>query len=203
MDNRGVTEWDLQAELQARWVQGGCLIGDERLMLVGREVMTNWARNDSGAQWNRPSTDFIALDSLGHLVVIEVKPRISTMSQAVRAAAQVTAMALTLGTSVSWNHVQSSYCSLGVGRERGFAEAWRSYAGRPALSEGHDFTPVRRVLASPAIKEQWTLALELADAMPTDLVNRLPPSQHRLRKRLAEAASLQVAMAPIELLVTG
>lgn len=101
-----MTEWELQVRLEESWSHGGIPLGTETLLLVGREVMTDWSRNDSRKVWNKPSVDFLALDRRGRLVVIELKNRIDSRTQALRAALQVTAMALALAATVSWERLE-------------------------------------------------------------------------------------------------
>lgn len=199
-----MTEWEHQDELEARWVREGVALDGETLLLVGREVMTNWARNDAHVQWNKPSADFIALDREGRLVVIELKTKITTPMEAARAACQVTAMALALGGSVTWPRLESAYAELNGGAIGGdLSTAWRGFVGRAALLAVTDYSPVRRILAAARIGPRaWGVWLEYEQATPAELLELLPVTDRKLRGRLAAAPS-DVRVAPIEWLITA
>lgn len=91
-----MNEWQLQEVLRSRWLTEGVVINDEPHFLAGWEVMTNWQRNDSHGRFNLPSADFVLLDKQGRLVVMELKMKIRSPGDSLRALCQVTHMAVRL-----------------------------------------------------------------------------------------------------------
>jgi hypothetical protein len=166
-----VNEWQLQLRLESLWARDGVPAGSDSLLLVGREVMTDWRRNDARRAWNKPSVDFVTLDRQGRLVMIEVKNRINTRRQALDASLQITAMALSLAASVTWHVLDGAYGELLADREQGSVNsAWLAQvAGQPA-NDGHVFTPVRRILAAPTLGTADLFTGELGDVTPTQLL---------------------------------
>ena len=75
-----MTEHDLQRVLTATWGGGEGLVLDneERLLLVGWEVMTDYRINDAAAGFGLPAADFVFLDRGGVLVVAELKLSVRT-----------------------------------------------------------------------------------------------------------------------------
>lgn len=73
----------------------------------------------SQVAWNKPSVGFLAIDSQGRLVAIELKNRLDTRRQALLATVQVTAMALALGSTVSWARLEETRRRLSGGSSRG------------------------------------------------------------------------------------
>jgi hypothetical protein len=94
-----MNEWQLQAVLRARWLTGGVVINDEPHFLAGWEVMTNWQRNDAHGRFDLPSADFVLLDKQGRLVVLELKMRVRSPGDCLRALCQVTSSAVRLAES--------------------------------------------------------------------------------------------------------
>lgn len=191
-----VTEWELQAKLEQRWTRAGVPLAAETLLLVGREVMTDWKQNDSRVVWNKPSVDFLAIDNQGRLVAIELKNRLDTRRAALLAAVQVTAMALGLGSTVSWAKLEETRYRLSGGNdEAGLAHAWSSTFGPSTCPPGHDFWPIRRLLAARSTRAREAAVQEFGNAAPDELVELavLAGAQHladRLRKRLNSPAPL-------------
>jgi hypothetical protein len=191
-----VTEWELQTRLEQRWMSTGVPLAAETLLLVGREVMTDWKQNDSQGAWNKPSVDFVAIDSQGRLVAIEIKNRLDTRRQALLATVQVTAMALALGSTVSWAKLEETRHRLAGGSSKGdLAEAWSSTFGASDRPSRHDFRPIRRLLAATSDRAREAAAQEFGSATPDELVELadLDGAQHladRLRRRLNNPSPL-------------
>lgn len=96
-----MTEWQLQHALTNHWATSGVKHGDERLMLVAWEVMfPSWKINDAGHEWNEPSIDFIAIDTAGRLVAIELKTVVRGVKPAWAVLCQVTHRAICAGRTV-------------------------------------------------------------------------------------------------------
>jgi hypothetical protein len=92
-----MTEWELQLALTPRWVRDGVFINGERLLVVGWEVMSpSWQMNEASKYWSEPSIDFLAADSTGHLVAIELKRKVPGVRPAWRVLCQVTHRAVCL-----------------------------------------------------------------------------------------------------------
>jgi hypothetical protein len=195
-----VTEWELQVRLEQLWAQDGIRLGGETLLLAGREVMTDWAKNDSRKAWNKPSVDFVALDRQGRLVVIELKNRIDTRRQAFESVLQVTAMALTLGQSVSWESLERTHGRLLDGTLGGdLSSAWQATYANPVPAAGHSFAPVRRVLAATSLRAAALIAGELGSATAAELVTlSANTGSARLINRLEKRLGEQTPLMPLE-----
>jgi hypothetical protein len=91
-----VTEHHLQAELARLWAGEGIPGGpSERIMLLGWEVMLpSWRINDARLHWSEPSADFLGIDRLGHLVIVELKVNLRGVKPVLDVASQLTAAAL-------------------------------------------------------------------------------------------------------------
>ncbi len=96
-----MTEWQLQDALTKPWSTNGVQHGDERLMLVAWEVMfPSWKINDAHHKFNEPSIDFIAIDTVGRLVAIELKLVISGAKPAWAVLCQVSHRAVLIERTV-------------------------------------------------------------------------------------------------------
>lgn len=177
-------------------MSAGVPLAAETLLLVGREVMTDWERNDSRVAWNNPSVDFLAIDSQGRLVAIELKNRLDTRRQVLLAAVQVTAMALALGSTVSWAKLEETRHRLYQGSSQGdLSQACGFTFGASTRPPGHDFRPIRRLLAATSDRARESAANEFGSSDPGELVElaELAGAQRladRLRSRLNDPAPL-------------
>lgn len=200
-----MTEWELQARLEEAWSRAGIRLRAETLLLVGREVMTDWAQNDAQASWNKPSIDFLALDDHGRLVVIELKNRLDTRRQALAAAVQVTSMALALAPTASWaNLEQVRRRLLGGLLEGDLADAWTSTFATPTPGDGHGFVPVRRLLAARSLRAADAAAQEFGNAEPAALVALADGLKGgRLANRLRTRLDKPTLLLPLEFLAVG
>lgn len=197
-----MTEWELQACLEEAWSRTGVRLGAETLLLAGREVMTDWTRNDSRVSWNKPSIDFVALDGRGRLVAIELKNRLDTRGQTIAAAVQATSMALALAPTASWNNLERTRRRLLSGRLEGdLATAWTSTFGTPLPGTGNGFGPVRRLLVARSVRAAEVAGHEFGSAGPAELValaERLGGG--RLANRLRLWLDEPITLLPLEFL---
>jgi len=104
-----MNEWQLQELLRARWLTEGIVIHEEPLFLAGWEVMTNWQRNDAHGRFNLPSADFVLLDKQGRLVVLELKMRVRSPGDCLRALCQVTSSAVGLPESFTLGKLAEAF----------------------------------------------------------------------------------------------
>jgi hypothetical protein len=163
------TEWVLQEELTSAWyVSGGLDTGGERFFLAGWEVMDNWRVNDAHRHWNRPSIDFLFVDSTGQLVAGELKRVIAAPRECWSALCQVTHRAHLLASSFTLEGLESVYARCRSGEHgRGkqatptrVAEAWSRYFGQDALNIRLGVGPVRRVVLAFEFGPNWADILE-------------------------------------------
>lgn len=112
-----VTEHHLQVELTRLWAREGIPAGtSDRIMLLGWEVMLpSWRINDASLHWSEPSADFIGIDRLGHLVIVELKLNLRGFKPVLDAANQLTAAALLCERSAKQEGVLAMLAALSRG----------------------------------------------------------------------------------------
>lgn len=194
----GPTEHDAQVQLAGLWGRGAFTLGGHQMCLLGWEMMPpDWEVNDSRAIWNRPSIDFLAVNSDGELAAIELKMRPGGPVSQARSCAQVTALALALSASATSDKVQRAYLAArgGVLGRQGLGASddafdHASAALGVAVGPGVLSRPVRRIVAvvrqgSRPYQEVWTdtdIDSVLAQSVATNSL--------RMRRRLQAARSL-------------
>ena len=166
-----MNEWQLQQRLQHEWASGGPVLHGERLLLVAREIMTDWDTNDAAVRWNLPPVDFVLLDAQGRLVVLELKMRIRSRRESALALCQVTHMASEFCGAFSLDLLNMAYrrdLDKGAGAEaaKSLKQAHTAFFD---LSQPVTFTPngARRVVAATAFSEAW--ASEVANFTADDV----------------------------------
>ncbi|GCD88522.1 hypothetical protein [Nocardioides sp. LS1] len=209
-----MTEWSLQKLLEKQWASTGLILSSERLLLVAREVMTDWGVNDAATRWNLPSVDFLLLDERGHLVALELKLRIRSRRECVLALCQVTHMANRLAETLNGDRLNDAYrrhlTSVGVHSGASLEEAHAAFFGRRS-SIAVRADGFRRVVAATHISDRWedevaaftgpdldTVKARLASAFAVDSRSNRP--MRRFRDEVI--APLQVAPR-VETLVIG
>jgi hypothetical protein len=157
-----MTEWTLQKRLTGIWARQGVTVGEERLYLAAWEVMTDWRINDAARHWARPSIDFVCLDSVGRLVLIELKLALGTPRQAWSALCQVTHRAVALGRSYTPEALGAAHraCWSGVhGRvsDHEVESVWTDHARFFGFEAPDQLVgrPVRRVVAAATFGAAW------------------------------------------------
>lgn len=210
-------EWSLQKALTRTWAPHGVKVGGECLYLAAWEVMTDWRINDASRHWDRPSIDFVCLDSVGRLVLIELKIAVTTPRQAWSALCQVTHRAVELARSYTPDVLDGAHRAcrsgehgrmskqavepVGTGHARFFA------LNAPVELPGR---PVRRVVAATTFGRAWTKVLDEftteGHAQVGEHLRRCystgSPANRELARFLAlEAAQLDVTGPVLSLLV--
>ena len=199
-----VTEWELQACLEQQWLRSGVQLGAETLLLVGREVMTDWEQNDARVAWNKPSVDFLALDDNGRLVAIELKNTLNTRRQILLAAVQVTAMALALGSTASWARLEEAHHRLPGGNRPRLGRAWDVMFPESPRPTGHGFSPLRRLLVARSTRAGEKATHEFGSAAPDELVGLAERAgAQRLAVRLRGQLNDPIPLLPLEFLAVG
>jgi hypothetical protein len=161
-----MNEFRLQKALTSIWAAQGLTVGGERLYLAAWEVMTDWRINDAARHWNRPSVDFVCLDSAGRLVLIELKRTVSTPRQAWSVLCQVN-RAVELARSYTPLALDDAHRACRSGRHGRVAE----HAVEPVVSAHARFfglevrsqlsgRPVRRAVAATMFGRAWPVVLD-------------------------------------------
>lgn len=173
----GMNEWQLQEVLRSRWLTDGVVINDEPHLLAGWEVMTNWERNDAHGRFNLPSADFVLLNRRGRLVVLELKMRIRSPGECLRALCQVTHMAVQLAETFTLDKLAKLSVEC-----RGDASTSSKSDPVELLREAHQkffslsapaplvATEVRRTVAACEFGLQWASTLEFFTDSSDDLL---------------------------------
>ena len=156
-----VTEHHLQAELARRWAMEGIPGGPcERTMLLGWEVMLpSWRINDARLHWNEPSADFVGIDCLGHLVIIELKVDLRGVKRVLDAASQLTAAALLCERSAKQDGVRSMLAALSLGHNDRGIRIEQPESMTELLARHQRFFHLRHPLESIATGTQRVLAV--------------------------------------------
>jgi hypothetical protein len=176
--------------LRSGWLTEGVVINDEPHFLAGWEVMTNWQRNDSHGRFNLPSADFVLLDKQGRLVVLELKMRIRSPGDSLRALCQVTHMAVRLAESFTLDKLAklSADCRGGastrskndpVGLLRDVhTEFFSLTASVPLVG-----TEVRRAVAACDFGPRWSSVVEFFTNSRKDVLRAHLESHFRVEAR--------------------
>lgn len=112
-----MTEHHLQAKLARLWARDGIPGGpNDRIMLLGWEAMLpTWRINDARLHWSEPSADFVGIDRLGHLVIVELKVNLRGVKPVLDAVSQLTAAALLCERSAKPEGVLAMLAALSLG----------------------------------------------------------------------------------------
>ena len=185
-----MNEWQLQEVLRSRWLIDGVLVKDEPHFLAGWEVMTNWQRNQAHGRFDLPSADFVLLDKQGRLVVLELKMRIRSPGDCLRALCQVTNSAVRLAETFTLDKLAklSADCrGVSSARSEGdplglLREAHTEFFSLPA-SVALLGAEVRRAVAALEFGPRWPSSVEFFTGSRKDMLRAHLESHYRLDAR--------------------
>lgn len=167
------TEWSLQKRLTRSWLRDEVVVLDEEpLFLAAWELMTDFRINDSRRHWSLPSIDFVFLDRVGAMVLVELKRKVMTRRDGWNVICQVTHRAHELAAGFSTKRLETAHidCYSGTdGRVRGavaptnLLDAHAHGFDQPALQELPG-APVRRLVMAKEFGSVFAHVLHRANS---------------------------------------
>lgn len=166
------TEWSLQKHLTTSWLQREpVLLAGEELFLAAWEMMTDYRINDSRRHWNAPSIDFVFLDRVGCMVLVELKREVRTPRESWSVVCQVTHRAHELAAGYRQDRLEGAYFdrhsgadgrTTNTGVETDLAQAHADTFKQPPL-EQIPGCPARRLVMAKNFGPAFAPVLSLAN----------------------------------------
>lgn len=149
-------EGELQIRLAALWTKNGLTIGNQRLFLLGWELMPKtWRINDGGREWWHPSIDFVFMNERCDLYAVEIKDGIDSPRECWSVLCQVTDRACELFDHYSHDGLASFFLECGSDADRcipvrntSLADEYQKFFSSEYSLQKRSKYPIHRIVAS-------------------------------------------------------